>query len=446
MTPLSYTDLLHRLFPRLTGGIRWGLDRTRRLLAAVGDPHLAYPVLHVGGTNGKGSVAAYLESCLREQGHRTGLYTSPHLCTFRERVRLDGRVVSETELVAAAEILWPELEAESPSFFEATTALALLVLARAEVDVAVVEVGLGGRLDATNVVEPQAVVITNVALDHTEYLGDRVESVAREKAGILKRGVHALTAAEDPVALEILETRAREVGAPLRVVGADDIRKLRIESGGASFAMPTTVWGGLDLRTPLHGAHQALNAALAVRTLEVLPPELRPEKEAVRRGIAGAEWRGRLQVEPREDGTWIFDVAHNPDAVATLARALKVLSPPRPLTAVVGILADKDWSAMLGQLAGCADALVLTVPPGAPAERRWDPRAAAEAAPVGRIEIVEEIAAALRRGRELAGQGTVLVTGSFYTVGAALALLDLAPDGVDPPIAQPDLPPHAREG
>ncbi|HUH13013.1 MAG TPA: Mur ligase family protein, partial [Longimicrobiales bacterium] len=311
MTPLTYEALLHRLFPRLTGGVRWGLERTLRLLASVGDPHLACPVLHVGGTNGKGSVAAYLEASLRAAGLRTGLYTSPHLCTFRERVRVAGTPLPAGALVEAAERLWPALETEEASFFEATTALAFLALAEAGVDVAVVEVGLGGRLDATNVVRPRATLITNVALDHAEYLGDTLAAVAAEKAGILKPGVPAFTGAAAPEALAVLRRRASEVGVPLTEVGPVDVADVRTGVEGTRFRMPRTGWGELELGVPLPGAHQALNAALAVRALDALEEGLRPDAQHVVGGLASTRWPGRLQVVERAGRPWLFDVAHN---------------------------------------------------------------------------------------------------------------------------------------
>ncbi|MGH7504819.1 MAG: bifunctional folylpolyglutamate synthase/dihydrofolate synthase, partial [Longimicrobiales bacterium] len=281
MSALTYEELVRALFPRLTGGIRWGLERTDRLLASVGQPHLRYPAIHVGGTNGKGSVAAMMASVLREAGLRTGLYASPHLCTFRERIQIDGEPVSEAALVAAAERLWDGIRAESPSFFEATTAIAFLALAEADVEVAVIEVGLGGRLDATNVILPAVTVLTNVSLDHVQLLGDSVEAVAREKAGIIKAGIPVVTGA-DGAALEIFRNRAREVGAPLEVLGP-----VAVTAGPAQteVAIETAAWGALHLRTPLLGTHQGLNAALAVRALEQLPPRLRPDAHAVRAGV-----------------------------------------------------------------------------------------------------------------------------------------------------------------
>ena len=208
MTELSYGVLLDRLFPRLTGGIRWGLERTSKLLAGVDDPHRAYPSIHIGGTNGKGSVAAIVESVLRHDGQRTGLYTSPHLVDFRERIQVDGRPISEAELLSAARALWPRIEEEAPSFFEAATVIAFLALRRADMDVAVVEVGMGGRLDSTNVVTPEVSVITNVALDHAEYLGSDLATIAGEKAGIIKTGVPVVTAESDPAVLAVLKRAA----------------------------------------------------------------------------------------------------------------------------------------------------------------------------------------------------------------------------------------------
>jgi dihydrofolate synthase/folylpolyglutamate synthase len=232
VSTLSYETLVAELFPRLTGGIRWGLERTRRLLAGVGDPHTRFPTLHVGGTNGKGSVAATLASVLAAGGRRVGLYTSPHLCTFRERIQIDGRAITEAALLAAAERLWPAIGRERPSFFEATTAIALLALAEADVDVAVVEVGLGGRLDATNVITPEVCVLTNVSLDHVQYLGSTVEAVAREKAGIIKAGVPVVTGEWQGVAHDVFRWRAAEVRAPLRALRPEQYRVDRLPPGG----------------------------------------------------------------------------------------------------------------------------------------------------------------------------------------------------------------------
>lgn len=458
---LTYEELVRDLFPRLTGGIRWGLERTTRLLAAAGDPHRRFATLHVGGTNGKGSVAATMAAVLRAAGLRTGLYTSPHLCSFRERIQVDGQPVGVDELLAAARRIWPAVEAEAPSFFEATTAIAFLALAEADVDVAVVEVGLGGRLDSTNVITPEVVTLTNVALDHAQYLGSTLPAIAAEKAGIIKPGVPVVTAETDPVQLEVFARRARELGALLHAFDPATLEGVHTSLEGTRFRLRTGAWGELDLETALIGVHQAANTALAVRALELLGPALRPSREAVLEGVRSVRWPGRLQVERIGGVCWVFDVAHNPAGVQALVAALAELHLPRPIVPVLGILGDKDWKSMLPPLLCCADAAILTVPPTAPVQRLWDPQAALAAVPDQHATVVADFYDALRLAWTLAGGvghlplralreeeewapeppgadadtgtasgapgGTVLVTGSFHTVGDALAALGRPP-------------------
>ena len=419
------------LFPGVPSVVDWGLGRMRAALAESGDPHRRYRSLHVGGTNGKGSVAATWASVLRRRGDRTGLYTSPHLCSFRERIMVDGAPLPASRLLETATRLRPLALDLGMPLFEACTLLALVVFAEEEVDSACVEVGLGGRLDATNVIEPEVAAITNVDLDHREHLGDTLEEIAREKAGIIKPGVPVATAEGRPAALSVLQARAREVGAPLhRVEPRRHISDLRLGRDGTRFAFRTGAGRSLELRTPLPGAHQATNAALAVRALELLPQP--PSAEAVQAGVAGVKWPGRGQIRRFGDARFIFDVAHNRAAAVALARVLAELAPPRPLVVLAGILADKDWSRMLPPLADPADRVVLTTPASAPPERRWNPRAAAErvggAVPV---EVSREVGEAVGRAAALAGSGTVVVTGSCHTVGDALRILGASPFGDD---------------
>lgn len=423
MTELSYDALLDGLFPRLTGGIRWGLERTRRLLAAVGDPHLTYHTIHIGGTNGKGSVAAMTEAVLRRAGRRTGLYTSPHLVDFRERIRIDGAPIGEAALLASAAALWPAIEDCSPSFFEATTAIAFLALARAGVDVVVAEVGMGGRLDSTNVVAPLVAAITNVARDHAQYLGEELPTIAGEKAGIIKAGVPVVTAETDDMVLAVLRDRADEVGTPLHVVATPPAR---VDRHGTTVQLET-VWGRLGLRVPLAGRHQGANLAVAVRVLELLPEGLRPDPVSLVEGLATTCWPGRLDVRRVGDADWIFDVAHNTAGVESLVRALPDLAPRRPLVALIGVLGDKDWDRMLPPLFGLADTVILTEPPSAPAERRWDPDAVLERVDDrGKGSVVRPFAAAIREAARAGAGGTVLCTGSVHTVGDALEALGIA--------------------
>ena len=428
MSELTYPELVRELFPRLTGGVRWGLDRTRALLAAVDNPHESYRTIHVGGTNGKGSVAATLTALLSTARGPVGLYTSPHLCSFRERVQVDQRAVSAEAIVSAAAKLWPSIRQLEPSFFEATTAVGLLAFAEAGVKVAVIEVGLGGRLDSTNVIQPDLAIITNIAFDHADYLGNTLPAIAGEKAGIIKAGAPLLTAEDQPEIRAIFRARAEELGTSMHALDPADVGDVHFDTRGTEFS---TSWHGvpLTMRTPLIGAHQATNTALAVRGAELLGLEASGAEVAA--AVAGITWPGRLQLEEIAGQRWIFDVAHNVAGVQALTRAIGQLELPRPLVLVLGILGDKDWPAMLPPLFELADFTVLTVPPTAPANRTWDPQLALAYAAPGRARVVADFGAALEAAHAQAHAGSVLVTGSFHTVGDALICLNRTPFGSD---------------
>jgi len=420
---------LDRVLPPLSVGVVWGLERTEDALALLGDPHRSYPTIHVGGTNGKGSVAAVLANILTHAGKRVGLYTSPHLCSFRERFQVDGIPVSALELLEAGDEFRGLLSDAGLTFFEATTVLAFHLFARSGVDVTLVEVGLGGRLDSTNVILPELVAITNVAGDHHEYLGETLSAIAGEKAGIIKARVPVVTAETDPVLLKIFQDRAQEVGSPFHPLDPTEvIHELEVAPRGNAFTLTTRLWGDLPLISPLPGAHQAGNVALALRCLELLPPSLVPDQEAVMEGVAEVRWPGRLQIETRPEGTWVFDVAHNVAGVRALADSLPLLGLPDPLVLLVGIQGDKDWRAMLPPLFAMTREAVLTQPPSVPAERRWHPLEAAgavEARP--NLHILPDFSEAMEGARRAAGGGTVVVTGSHHTVGDALNFLEILP-------------------
>lgn len=428
---MTLEELLPWLFARTSGGVRWGLERTEELLAGVGDPHRHFHALHVGGTNGKGSVAALCEAALRGSAGagRVGLYTSPHLVHFRERIRVDGRPLSDETIAAAAGRLRPAIERTGATFFEATTAIAFLCFAEAGVETAVVEVGLGGRLDATSVVSPLVTAVTNVALDHTEYLGDSIAAIAREKGGIFRMDVPALTAA-DGEALEALRTAAASAGAPLHLLD-DRVDALATEAipTGSRVELRSRFWGERTLEIGLAGPHQVENGLLALELLGLLPSRVRPTWERVERGFRDVRWPGRLQLEERAGTRWLFDVAHNPAGAETLARSLAALPVPRPLVLVTAILQDKAWSAMLPPLLEACDAAVLTTAPSAPPGRAWDPEAAAaslrESGAGLPLRVIPELEQALQRASTLAAHGTVVVTGSFHTVGDAMRLLEI---------------------
>ncbi len=425
---LTYFELVRELFPRLTGGVRWGLERTQTLLASVGDPHQAYRSIHIAGTNGKGSVAASLASIIGSTSNAVGLYSSPHLCSFRERIQVNGSAIDEDAIVSAAQKLWPEIQRVEPSFFEATTAIGLLAFAEAGVQTAVIEVGLGGRLDSTNVITPELSVITNIAMDHAEYLGNTIEAIAAEKAGIIKPGVPVVTADTDAAVLSLFRARAAENSTELHVLSPTEVRDVTFDLDGTDFF---TTWHGSERRfhTPLVGNHQAVNGALAIRALELLYQDLNVDH--VMSGLRQVDWPGRMQVEQLSGQTWVFDVAHNVAGVHALVDCVHALPLPKPIVLVLGILGDKDWRAMLPPLYAVADHTILTVPPTAPANRAWDPEHALRFADTDVARVVEDFQGALELAHNAAGAGTVLVTGSFHTVGDALICLNRTPFGSD---------------
>ena len=426
LTEVSGDPLPDELFPNIPRGIQWGLGRMEAFLRDTGDPHIAIPCVHIGGTNGKGSVASTVASVLNCAGHRAGLYTSPHLCFFRERFEINGDAVGEDELRALARELDPEIRRHALTFFEAATGLAFHLFREKAVDVSVIEVGLGGRLDATNVVTPFLTAITNVDLDHCDYLGSTLSEIALEKAGIIKSGVPLLTAEPDERIRAVLAATCDSFGAPFVHVRCE-LEKMSVEvrEDHTAFDVSTAEWGGLRIQTPLPGEHQAVNGALAVALLERMPPRFRPSRAALEEGMSRVRWPGRVQVEHLEGRTWVFDIAHNTAGAAALGSVLGQLELQRPIVVLSAVLGDKDWREMLPPLFERADHAVLTQAPSAPLARRWDPHLAVTETGSGIAEINPDFDDALDRARELAGSGTIVVTGSAHTVGDALRGLGL---------------------
>ena len=408
---LTYAEALEFLFPRTTT-IKFGLATTRALLRSLGSPHEVIPSIHIGGTNGKGSVSTLVAAALREAGWRVGLYTSPHLASFRERIRVDDIPISESAVAMwTGRLLGPILERKA-TFFEATTALAFADFAARGAEIAVVEVGLGGRLDSTNVVRPLVSGITKIERDHMKYLGDTLELIACEKAGIAKPGVPFVIGERDPALVQVLRREAHRA-----VARADGKKRADVRVLPADYE-----WQG---PLSLAGPHQRRNAAVAQGILTALPSPYRPTLAQIGRAFGSARVPGRLD----RRGRWLFDVAHNPDGMRALVTALGALSPTRPLHALVSILGDKEWPEMLVQLDQAIDRGVLTIAPTAAARgwdiewlRRWlrDPdRPPAHAD----WTLVPDFSEAIARAQE--GAGTVLVTGSFHTVGDVMTALGM---------------------
>jgi dihydrofolate synthase/folylpolyglutamate synthase len=420
----GYHAALDYLFARTTGAFKFGLERTRALLEEMGDPHLAVPVLHFAGTNGKGSSVATADALLAAKGLRVGRYTSPHLVDFRERIVVAGAPISPEEVADFVERWTPAVERIEASFFEATTALAFQHFAQEGVDVALIETGLGGRLDSTNVVLPRAAGVTSIGLDHTEYLGPTLESIAREKAGIFKPGVPAVIGEPDVSVRTLLAGFARDAGAdPVRVVPEEtELRAISVQGDGTHFSLEAR-GERQDVHTPLIGRHQAANFAFTLSMLDAAGPPFSTSLADAAVAASAIRLPGRFQ----RVGGWIFDVAHNADGARTLASTLGSVHDLGALTVLVCVLADKDWRAMLQALAPIATRFILTDAPTAPSSRRWSlADAGAFAATLGPECVVEPefdraLALAERSG------GTTLVTGSFHTVGDAMARLQVSP-------------------
>jgi dihydrofolate synthase/folylpolyglutamate synthase len=420
----SYRAALDYLFERTTGGSRFGLERTAALLRALGDPHDRLRIFHVAGTNGKGSACATLEAILRSKGMRVGKYTSPHLVDFRERFLVDGRAVSEEYVVEWINRWTPDVERTGATFFEATTAMAFDWFEHSGVDVAIIETGLGGRLDSTNVVRPIAAGVTAIGIDHVEYLGTTRESIAFEKAGIFKAGAAAVIGEPDAAIAALLEQYALTHGAqPIASVRRDaPPSQILVSGNGTSFVVTLDGESG-TLQTPLAGAHQASNTMTALLMLRVAGTPWSVTLFEAAKALEGVRLPGRFHRE----GRFIFDVAHNPDGASVLAATLKEVSEPRPVAALLTVLTDKDWRGVMGALAPVVDVFVLTSAPTAPASRAWNAdEALAYARSRGWEAVLEhDFDRAIATAASLAA--TVVVTGSFHTVGDAMARLQVDP-------------------
>lgn len=421
---MPYPASLAFLYGLQQHGIKLGLDSITALLASLGNPQDRYRAIHIGGTNGKGSAAAMAASVLQAAGYRVGLYTSPHLVDFRERIRINGDSISEDSVARLTEHLRHAMgKAASPTFFEFTTALAFQHFAESEVEIAVAEVGLGGRFDATNTLLPMVSVITNVALDHQDYLGESLSAIAFEKAGIIKRGVPVVAGRLSQEVAEVIEQVAADRRAPLYRL-ARDFRTAGDPLTG--FHYEGLRWSYRDLSCPLAGLHQLDNVACALAALEAASePGLPVSEQAIRAGLRATQWEGRLEVVERHP-TLLLDGAHNPAAaevVAAYLAAHRLAYPVSRIILVIGMMRDKDRRGFLHLLMPLADELVLTqaqIPRAASAQELaslLDEKA-------GVVRVAAHPADALALARKLASsEDLICVTGSLLLVGEVKALL-----------------------
>jgi dihydrofolate synthase / folylpolyglutamate synthase len=419
MTP--YQEAINYLYSLQKFGIKFGLSKTENVLKAFGDPHRGQRYIHIAGTNGKGSVAAFLGSILKEAGLRVGFYSSPHLVRFTERFRINGEEMGRDTAAGLIDELREVFAPEAPpTFFEATTAMALIYFAREKTDVAIMEVGMGGRLDATNVILPLVCGITNISLEHQEYLGKRLADITAEKGGIIKTGVDVVTAVSQSPVIHALEAMAAERNAPLWRVGKE--LRYRTTRAGLDYSGPKLRMRGL--RLGLGGRLQARNAALALGIVERLGEKgIHPSGENIREGLENTVWTGRMQVMGTRP-TILLDGAHNPGALRVLARSIKADYTYRRLILVMGVMADKAIGEMLRIMVPVADYLICTRPLY---YRAAEPEVLmTAAAPLGRPgEAVPSLTDALARATEMAGpDDLILVCGSLFTVGEALTYFD----------------------
>lgn len=420
----SYHAVIDRLFERTGEGWRLGLDRISALMSRLGNPHLSYPVFHVAGTNGKGSTVATLDALLRAAGLRVGRYTSPHLVDFRERIVVNGTPMSHeaiTDWLCSHEEL---LTGMGTTFFEAATAMALSHFSTAGVDVSIVEVGLGGRLDATNVVTPVAAAVTQIGFDHVEFLGHTREAIAAEKAGIYKRDAVAVVGDTRPEIRDLLKLRAREAGSsPVLVTGEDwVVSDISVHAAGTSFSLLAN-GESRRLTTPLVGEFQAHNAGVALAMLRGAGGQWASIEAQAASHLGEVSLAGRFH----RSGQWLFDVAHNADGAATVVDNLLAVGAARPVTALLSVLRDKDWQGILRAVSRVAERVIVTMAPTAPANRAWDLDEVEAWASEAGLSIcrVDDFGAALDMARS--GAGTILVTGSFHTVGDAMERLQVDP-------------------
>ncbi|MDP2970812.1 MAG: folylpolyglutamate synthase/dihydrofolate synthase family protein [Deltaproteobacteria bacterium] len=420
MNKNGYQRSLNYLYGLEKFGMIFGLTKVEEILEAVENPHREIQAIHIGGTNGKGSTAAIIASILRREGYRVGLYTSPHLIRFTERMKVNEKEIEKEEVASLTEWMRERIEtagiAPPFTFFDFTTAMAFLYFKQKMVDLAVLEVGLGGRLDSTNVIDPLLSIITNIGKDHEDVLGKGILRIAREKAGIIKESRPLITAATQPQVLRLFSKICREKKAPFFRVGKEFRYVLAGEGSFSYEGLHRKLWG---LSLNLRGLHQMINATTALGAMEILDDlGYRVSNDAMTEGLKEVDWPGRLEVvcsSPRV----LLDGAHNPDGALSLKESLEKDFEYHHLILLIGIMKDKDLHSILHSLSPLADRIILTRPG---TDRAASPALLRKA--LGRngkkAEVIEDFRKAIDKGLSLTGEEDILcITGSLYTVGEA---------------------------
>jgi len=416
----EYPNALEYLYNLEKFGMVFGLDNVQWILNGIGNPHKFLKTVHIGGTNGKGSVAAMLSHILKAAGYRVGKYTSPHLVSFTERITVNEERITEAEVADLVASMRQRAESVDPkrtfTFFDFTTALAFEYFRRSNVDIALIEVGLGGRLDSTNVVNPLVSVITNVAFDHMDYLGEDIHRIAREKAGIIKKGVPVVTGAQD-LPGRIIEETCTINNSPVYVMRRDFLYEKK--------APQTMLYAGLltnldNVYINLKGDHQLGNAAIALCAAELLSSlGFGIDKRGVYSGLSEVTWPGRLEII-KEKPTIILDGAHNVDGIRTLVSFLKSEFPDRRRLLIFGVMKDKEYEKMLSELLPFADDVIFT---SSANDRALFPESMKEFAP--KAFVVDNASSALKKAKSMLNEKDVLIiTGSLYLIGECTAIID----------------------
>jgi dihydrofolate synthase/folylpolyglutamate synthase len=418
----TYQSCLNEMYALRRFGIKLGLDTIGRILSGLGNPQEHFNAIHIAGTNGKGSVAATLASILNACGLRTGLYTSPHLVRFNERIVVDRQPISDENVLSGYRAVKAAAKVDrEPTFFEFATAMAFHEFKCRKVEWAVVETGMGGRLDATNIIHPALSIITNVSVEHREYLGHRISQIAGEKAGIIKTGVPVVTAVRQKTAIAVLESAAAKRVAPLFRLGRD-FRMRRSAADTVTYSGLNVRWRGL--KTALRGGHQLENTALALAACDVLSPVIGSiEPECLQRGLAETRWPGRLE-QVLDQPLTLLDGAHNLIAARTLGRYLKTGLADRAITLVIGILDDKPYREILSALVPHCRRVILTRPQ---IDRALPPEKLIPATSelTADWRVIPDVAAAVSHAiNSSKPDDVVCIAGSLYVVGEAKAALE----------------------
>jgi len=428
---MSYHESIQYLYNLRKHGIKFGLENISRLASELGNPHKLFHTVHVGGTNGKGSTSAIVASILQAAGFNVGLFTSPHLISFTERIRINGAEITERDVAGLAEEVREvasHIDDFSPTFFEVVTAMALLYFSRGKIDIAVMEVGMGGRLDATNIISPDVCIITQISYDHMEFLGKTLKEIAQEKAGIIKKGIPVVSAHQEPEAMNVIETMAKGNDAELYAYGSEFTSAPgREDTSGIHFDYHDSHMRIDDLYLPLAGVHQMQNASVAIKAVSLISKPI--THRIIKEGLKITKWPGRLEFI-HDDPPILIDGAHNPAAAAVLSQALQniFLKTYKRIILILGIMGDKDIPGILKPLLSLASESILTQPPYSRAAAPETLARIAKSMGFSDVHTAHTVKDALVMGMKNArnfqlGSALIVVTGSFYTIGEAKEVL-----------------------